>query len=79
MTLNDLRPGEFGIITDMRMTGIMRRRLTDLGITAGTKISMIRSAPFGDPLEFSILGYNLSLRRSEAQNIIVEKTGDKNV
>lgn len=75
-TLNDLHPGESGIITDIQLSGLMKQRLADLGLTAGAEISMIRSAPFGDPVEFDILGYNLSLRRNAARKIIIVKTSD---
>jgi Fe2+ transport system protein FeoA len=77
-TLNDLRPNESGIITEIRLTGLMKRRLIDLGVTTGAQITMLRPAPLGDPVEFYILGYNLSLRRSEARNILIEKVGDTN-
>jgi Fe2+ transport system protein FeoA len=56
----------------------MKRRLIDLGVTTGAQITMLRPAPLGDPVEFYILGYNLSLRRSEARNILIEKVGDTN-
>lgn len=72
-TLNDLQPNESGIITEINLIGIMKRRLIDLGVTPGTEITMLRCAPLGDPVEFSILGYNLSLRRKEAKKILVEK------
>ncbi len=77
-TLNDLRPGESGIITQIQLSGAMKHRLIELGVTTGSKITMLRSAPLGDPVEYSILGYNLSIRRHEAKKIIIEKAGEAN-
>ena len=51
----------------------MKRRLIDMGITPGVKINLYKAAPLGDPLELKLRGYVLSIRRSEARNIIVKK------
>lgn len=75
-TLNDLRRGESGIITEIQLDGAMKHRLIELGVTTGAKMTMLRPAPLGDPVEYSILGYNLSLRRSEAKKIFIEKVGE---
>lgn len=75
-TMNDLLPGESGIITEIQLEGLMKRRLIDLGVTAGVKVTMLRAAPFGDPVEYCILGYNLSIRRNEAKKIAVKKVGE---
>lgn len=77
-TLNDLLPLECGIITEIHLAEQMKRRLTDLGVTAGARITMLRAAPLGDPVEYYILGYSLSLRRSEAEKIFIEKVSDSN-
>lgn len=77
-TLNDLRPGESGIITEIKLDGLMKRRLIDLGVTTGAKVTMLRAAPLGDPVEYYILGYNLSIRRIEAKKILIEKVGEDN-
>lgn len=74
--LNDLRPGESGIIIEIQLEGLMKRRLIDLGVTTGATVKMLRSAPLGDPVEYYILGYNLSIRRSEAKKILIEKVGE---
>ena len=50
----------------------LRRRIMDMGITKGTEITVEGKAPMGDPIEFQIRGYNLSLRKNEAKDIIVE-------
>lgn len=50
----------------------VRRRIMDMGITKGTEIIVEGKAPMGDPIEISVRGYNLSLRKSEAQHVLVE-------
>lgn len=77
-TLNDLRPLESGVVTEIQLEGLMKHRLIELGITTGASITMLRAAPLGDPVEYSILGYNLSIRRSEAKKILIEKVGGSN-
>lgn len=49
-----------------------KRRILDMGLTPGTRVDVIRRAPLGDPVEFKLKGYNLSLRRKEAETILVE-------
>lgn len=73
MTLNDLKQNETGIIISVNIKGLMKRRLIDMGVTSGTAVTMLRSAPLGDPVEYSILGYNLCLRRKEAKKIDIER------
>jgi ferrous iron transport protein A len=53
--------------------GLARRRLLDMGIIPGIEIEVIKQAPLKDPIEIKLRGYNLSLRRREAKDIIVEK------
>ncbi len=72
MKLRDLRPGQFGTVTSIGEKGPMRKRLMDMGVTPGTSIKVIKVAPLGDPIEVNIRGYELSLRKNEAQNILVE-------
>lgn len=79
MTLNDLHPKETGIITEIQLDAKMKHRLSALGVTNGAKITMLRTAPLGDPVEYSILGYNLSIRKSEAKKIFIEKVGESGV
>ena len=50
----------------------LRRRILDMGLVRGTRIKVVRAAPLKDPIEFQTSGYDLSLRRDEAKNIIVE-------
>jgi len=69
MTLLDLRPGSSGIITKICGCGRIRHRMIDLGLHVGEKISMIKTAPLKDPVEFAFNGNHVSLRRSEAELI----------
>lgn len=71
MTLRDLRPGQSGIVNNVEVEGIMRRRLLDMGVTPGVEIQVDKVAPFGDPMEVHLRGYALSLRKHDAENIIL--------
>jgi len=71
-TLNQLKPGERAIIIKVGGEGPVRRRILDMGVVTGADIEVVRVAPLGDPVEFRVKGYNLSLRKSEAQNVQVE-------
>lgn len=73
MTLRDLKPGESGTVVSIGQKGPLKRRLMDMGITPGIGIKVVKVAPLGDPVEVNIRGYELSLRKDEAQQIIVEK------
>lgn len=71
--LSQLRPGERGSI--LRIESIdpqLRQRLLEMGLTKGTLLEVIRLAPLGDPLEISVRGYRLSLRKHEAESVLVE-------
>lgn len=74
-TLNEVGVGEVGTIVRVAGTGIIRRRLFDMGITPGAQFSFRKKAPLGDPIEITIRGYELTLRKVEAQNVVVEVTG----
>jgi Fe2+ transport system protein FeoA len=74
--LSELEPGERGIITRVEGSGALRRRLLDMGLVKGTEIIVIRRAPLGDPVEFLLKGYNLTLRKKEGDNIYVLIKGD---
>ena len=71
-TLNQLEPGERATIVKAGGETAVRRRILDMGVVKGAEIEAVRVAPLGDPIEFLIKGYNLSLRKSEAQQIQVE-------
>ncbi|WFA10416.1 FeoA family protein [Tissierella sp. Yu-01] len=73
MTLKDLKPGEEGTVISIGEKCPMRRRIMDMGVTPGTVIKVIKVAPLGDPIEVNIRGYELSLRKSEAENIQIQR------
>ena len=69
-TLQDLRPGEEGVILSVgNQSGAVKRRLVDMGLTPGTQVKVTKIAPLGDPLEVSLRGYELSLRKDDAAQI----------
>ena len=71
-TLNNFSIGEEGIVKRVSGEGRIKRRLFDMGITPGAKVYLRKKAPLGDPLEVTIRGYELTLRKNEAENITVE-------
>ncbi len=70
--LSELRPGEEGVVVRVEGPPALRRRLMEMGVVRGTKIKMVRRAPLGDPIEYEVKGYNLSLRAGEADGVYVE-------
>jgi len=73
MNLNQLKPGESGIIDAVGGEGALRRRLLDMGLTPGTRVLVRKVAPFGDPLELFLRGYELTLRGDDARIIKMQK------
>ncbi|MFH2095424.1 MAG: ferrous iron transport protein B [Bacteroidota bacterium] len=71
MVLSDLHTGESGIITRVKGQGAFRKRIIEMGFVKGKKVTVIKNAPLKDPIEYQILGYEVSLRRSEAALIEV--------
>ena len=79
MTLNDIRINESVIISAVAGGGALRQHFLDMGVIPGAKITLVRIAPMGDPLEFRLHGYELTLRKDDAKNISVlpcEETDD---
>ena len=72
MTLDQLKPGQSAVITAISGTGPLAQRLMTLGLLEGTSVAMLRRAIGGDPLEIDVMGYALSLRKSEARQIEIE-------
>lgn len=66
MTLSELSPGEKGIITKIRGRGAFRKRILEMGFIAGKEVTVIQRAPLMDPVEYNVMGYNVSLRNSDA-------------
>ncbi|MCB0047554.1 MAG: ferrous iron transport protein A [Caldilineaceae bacterium] len=70
-TLDQLTPGQSARVAKINGKGAIRRRLMDMGIVKGTEIQVIKASPLGDPVEYRLRGYSLSLRREEARLIDV--------
>lgn len=75
--LNQLNPGQSGKIVWVGGRAAVRRRLLEMGLVRGETIMVERVAPLGDPVEFTIKGYHLSLRRQDTANIEVELEADR--
>ena len=73
--LVEFKEGETGLIKKVEGEGRLRRRLFDMGVTPGTTVYLRKIAPLGDPLEITIRGYELTLRKSEAELVILEVGG----
>lgn len=71
IVLSDLKNGEEGIITKVLGHGAFRKRITEMGFVKGKRVTVIKNAPLQDPVEYKIMNYNVSLRRSEAQLVEV--------
>ena len=76
VTLDKLAPGESGRVVRIHGRGAVRRRLVDMGLTSGAVIDVVKLSPLGDPVEYRLRGYHLSLRTSEARTIEVELLND---
>ena len=70
--LDEFKIGETGLIKKVEGEGRLRRRLFDMGVTPGAKVYLRKKAPLGDPLEVTIRGYELTLRKSEACLVVLE-------
>lgn len=71
-TLKNVECGQTVKVSRLGGEGAVRRRIMDMGITKGTGIYVRKVAPLGDPIEVTVRGYELSLRKGEAENIVVE-------
>ena len=70
-TLNDVQIGKTVKVEKLTGSGPLKRRIMDMGITKGVEILVRKVAPLGDPIEINLRGYELSIRKSEAKNIMV--------
>ena len=70
--LDEFKIGETGLIKKVEGEGRLRRRLFDMGVTPGTNVYLRKKAPLGDPLEITLRGYELTLRKSEAALVLLE-------
>jgi ferrous iron transport protein B len=74
--LSDIKTGDEAIITKVLGHGAFRKRITEMGFVKGKKVKVIKNAPLQDPVEYQIMGYNVSLRRSEAELVEVVSLED---
>lgn len=72
-TLDRLMPGQTARVRRVGSAGALRRRLLDMGLVRGAEIEMLKRAPLGDPIEYRVRGYHLSLRQTEARMIEIEE------
>ena len=75
MTLNELKPGESGVILTVGGEGELRNRFLDMGLIPKTKVTLRKVAPMGDPIEIQVRGYELTLRIDDAKNIEIKAEG----
>ncbi len=71
-TLRDVKIGETATIVRLHGEGALKRRIMDMGLTRGTQVLVRKMAPLGDPLELTVRGYELSVRKGDAELIEVE-------
>lgn len=71
-TLRDVKVGQSAVIRRLNGEGALKRRIMDMGLTKGTEVFVRKVAPLGDPLELNVRGYELSIRKSDAELIEVE-------
>jgi len=72
--LSSLRPGESAVITCLPFDVKLASRLREMGLLIGTRIAFVRAAPLGDPLEFRLRGFDLSIRRGDAAQVLIDET-----
>ena len=71
-TLKDVKIGESAVIEKLHGEGALRRRIMDMGLTRGTQVYVRKVAPLGDPMELTVRGYELSVRKADAELIEVK-------
>ncbi len=71
-TLKDVKVGQTATVVKLHGEGAVKRRIMDMGLTKGTEIYVRKVAPLGDPMELNVRGYELSVRKSDAETIEVE-------
>ena len=71
-TLKDVNIGDSAVVVKVHGEGAIKRRIMDMGITKGVTVTVRKYAPFGDPMELTVRGYELSLRKADAEMIEVE-------
>lgn len=71
-TLRDVKIGQTAVIKRLHGEGALKRRIMDMGLTKGTEVYVRKVAPLGDPMELTVRGYELSVRKGDAEMIEVE-------
>ena len=71
-TLKDVKVGQSAVIKRLHGEGALKRRIMDMGLTKGTEVYVRKVAPLGDPMELTVRGYELSVRKDDAELIEVE-------
>lgn len=71
-TLKDVKVGQSAVIRRLHGEGALKRRIMDMGLTKGTEVLVRKVAPLGDPMELNVRGYELSVRKGDAELIEVE-------
>ncbi len=71
-TLDKVDVGRSGTITKVEGSGPVKTRLRDMGFVRGAEFEVVRKAPFGDPIELTIKGYQITLRKAQGKLIVVE-------
>lgn len=72
MQLGDMAVGDVAAVVNVSGEGKLRKRLLDLGLTKGVRVTLVRKAPLGDPIEIELRGFRLSLRKTEASIVELE-------
>ena len=75
MKLSETKIGDTAVVVGLEESGPNTLRLMEMGIVPGVQISVIKSAPLGDPLEIRVRGYNLAIRKKDADSILISETG----
>lgn len=71
-TLKDVKVGETAVVVRLHGEGAVKRRIMDMGLTRGTEVHVRKVAPMGDPMELTVRGYELSVRKADAEMIEVQ-------
>ena len=71
-TLSDVTCGQNAVVVKLHGEGAVKRRIMDMGLTKGTQVCVRKTAPLGDPVEVTVRGYELSIRKADAQMIEVQ-------
>jgi ferrous iron transport protein A len=77
LRLSQLAVGASAVVREFPKQGAAFIRLREMGLLPGTRITLVRTAPLGDPMEIKVRGYHLTLRKTEAENVVVEPSSTK--